>query len=126
MQAAAYAFLSIRRITIVRASKRVILMLALLLSACATARVGRDFDLSAFDSRVQQGVTTQAEVRAWLGMPTGIGTSVDTSGQRYEEWTFYYGEGRFPDMTDARLKILQIKFDQRGVVRAYNWSGERK
>jgi outer membrane protein assembly factor BamE (lipoprotein component of BamABCDE complex) len=104
----------------------VALMPALLLSACATARMGRDFDLSAFDSKVQQGVTTQAEVRAWLGEPTGIGTSVDTGGQRYEEWTFYYGEGRFPDMTDARLKILQIKFDQRGVVRAYNWSGERK
>jgi hypothetical protein len=29
-------------------------------------------------------------------------------------------------MADAHLKVLQIKFDQRGVVRAYNWSGERK
>jgi len=104
----------------------ILMTLLLSLSACATARGGRDFDLSAFDSRVQQGVTTQAEVRAWLGMPTGIGTSVDTSGQRHEEWTFYYGEGRFPNMTDARLKILQIKFDQRGVVRAYNWSAEGK
>jgi len=26
----------------------------------------------------------------------------------------------------ARVSILQIKFDPRGVIRAYNWSGERR
>jgi hypothetical protein len=31
-----------------------------------------------------------------------------------------------PKMSDAQLKLLQIKFDQKGVLRAYNWSGERQ
>ena len=29
-------------------------------------------------------------------------------------------------MTEARFGLLQVKFDDRGVVRAYNWSGEAK
>jgi outer membrane protein assembly factor BamE (lipoprotein component of BamABCDE complex) len=97
----------------------------LLLPACST-QIGRDFDLSAFDSSVRRGTTTQADVRGWLGEPGGVGMSVDSAGERFEEWSYYYAEGRFPSMSDARLKTLQIKFDQRGVVRAYNWSGERK
>jgi len=28
-------------------------------------------------------------------------------------------------MADARFDVLQVKFDERGVVRAYNWSGKR-
>jgi hypothetical protein len=27
---------------------------------------------------------------------------------------------------DARLKFLEIKFDRQHVVRAYNWSGDKK
>lgn len=105
-------------------STTVLIPALLLLSACATVRVGREFDLSTFEAGVRPGVTTQADVRGWLGTPAGIGTSVETSGERYQQWTYYRGEGRFPDASDARLKILQIKFDSRGVVRAYNWSGE--
>jgi outer membrane protein assembly factor BamE (lipoprotein component of BamABCDE complex) len=107
-------------------SAKVVIPMLLLLSACSTFEVGQDFDLSAFDARVRRGITTQADVRGWLGAPTGVGVSVDSSGDRYEEWSYYHGEGRFSKMADARLKILQVKFDQRGVVRAYNWSGERK
>ena len=65
-------------------------------------------------------------MRGWLGAPTGVGVTVESSGERYQEWTYYHGEGRFPGMADARMKVLQIKFDQRGVVRAYNWTGEGK
>ena len=101
-----------------------IALLAAMLGACSTVQVGRDFELSAFESKVQRGVTTQAQVRSWLGAPRGTGFVVDTNGERYEEWTYYHGEGQLPDMTDARLKILQIKFDRQGVVRGYNWSGE--
>lgn len=86
---------------------KLVIPLLLLLSACTTVRVGREFDLAAFDSKVQRGVTTQSEVRGWLGAPNGTGVSVDTGG------------------ADSRVKLLQIKFDQRGVVRGYNWSGER-
>ena len=98
----------------------------LLLSACASVEVGRPFDLAGFESNVQRGVTTQGEVRAWLGAPAGVGMSVESTGERLEQWTYYHGEGRFPSMADARFKMLQIKFGQRGVVHAYNWSGERR
>lgn len=98
----------------------------LLLSACASVEVGRAFELSVFDAKARRGVTTQAEVRAWIGAPAGVGVAVESSGERYEQWTYYHGEARFPGMADARVKILQIKFDQRGVVHAYNWSGERR
>jgi len=101
------------------------LLPALLLSACSTVQVGRDFDVSAFTANVKQGATTQAEVRRWMGAPSGVGVSVDTSGQRYDEWIYYYGEGSVYRSGDAKLKILQIKFDRDGVVRGYNWSGER-
>ena len=97
--------------------------LLLLVSACTTVRVGRDFDAAAFDGKVQRGVTTQAEVRTWLGEPAGIGVSVDTSGERYAEWNYYYGTVRIPGSAESRVKVLQIKFDQRGLVRGYNWSG---
>jgi hypothetical protein len=100
--------------------------LVFVLSACSTVHFGQDFDLLTFESRVQRGVTTKTDVTAWLGPPSSTGQSVETSGERYEEWTYYQGEGRLPSMADARLKILQIKFDQEGVVRGYNWSGERR
>ena len=108
-----------------RQAKAVAPML-LLLCACATVQMGQYFDLAAFGAKVQRGTTTQAEVRAWLGAPSGVGVSVESNGDRYEQWTYYHGEGHLPSMADARLKILQIKFDQAGVVRAYDWSGERK
>lgn len=100
--------------------------LAALLGACSTVQVGRDFDLRVFESKVQRGVTTQAQVRGWLGAPAGVGVVVETGGERFDEWSYYYGEGQLPNMPDARLKILQIKFDQAGIVRGYNWSGEGK
>jgi hypothetical protein len=108
-----------------RAAKAVAPVL-FLLCACSTVRIGQDFDLAAFGSRVQRGTTTQADVRTWLGAPTGVGVCVEINGDRYEQWTYYQGEGHLPSMADARLKVLQIKFDQAGVVRAYNWSGEQK
>ena len=105
---------------------KLVLPMLLMVSACASVQIGRDFDLAAFESRVQRGVSTQAEVRGWLGAPTAVGMAVESSGERYEEWAYYYGSGQLPSMSDARVKILQIKFDQRGLVRAYNWSGEPK
>lgn len=99
------------------------LLSVVLLAACSTVRVGSEFDLRTFESKVQRGTTTQVQVRGWLGAPTGTGIHVDTAGERYDEWTYYYGEGRLPDMVNAEFKMLQIKFDKNGVVRAYNWSG---
>lgn len=105
---------------------KLILPLLLLLSACSTVQLGRDFDLSTFQTRVQRGVTTRDEVRAWLGAPKGVGTDVEVSGDRYEEWTYYSGAGELPDMKDAQMKMLQIKFDQGGIVRAYSWTSDKR
>lgn len=102
-----------------------IIVMALGLSACGVARFGRDFDVGTFESRVERGKTTQEQVRGWLGEPVGVGITVDQSGERFHEWTYYYGETRLPNGADAFLKVLQIKFDRAGVVRAYNWSGEK-
>jgi hypothetical protein len=109
-----------------RPARLLLPMLLLAISACASVQIGRDFDLAAFESRVQRGVTTQTDVRAWLGAPSSVGVAVESSGGRYEEWAYYHGAGNLPDMGNARVKILQIKFDQRGLVQAYNWSGEPK
>ena len=103
-----------------------LLVTALLAAAgCTTLRFGAPFDLERFKNEVRKDVTTQAEVESWLGPPAGVGHAVDSSGRRFVEWTYYYGGGTLPRLQDASLKVLQIKFDQQGIVRAYNWSQNR-
>jgi len=97
-------------------------MVALLLASCGTVQVGRDFDMRAFETKVERGVSTQNQVRTWLGAPTSTGVNVDTGGERFDEWTYYSASGKLPDMAGAKVKILQIKFDQHGIVRGYYWS----
>ena len=92
------------------------------LSACTAVKAGRDFDVGVFAARVEQGVTTQAMVKSWLGEPTSTGISLATNNERFDEWSYYFAEGKLNDMSSARIKILQIKFDQQGKVRGYNWS----
>jgi hypothetical protein len=96
---------------------------AALVCACASVEIGSAFDLRAFETGVQRGVTTRAQVQAWLGAPVSKGVAVEASGQRFEEWIYYHGEGRMPRLSGAKLKTLQIRFDADGIVRAYNWSG---
>lgn len=99
-----------------------LVMLLLVLSACATVDLGHEFDLKTFEARVQHGVTTRDQVRDWLGDPKSTGVSVDTSGTHFEQWTYLHGKGRLPGMKDARFKILQIKFDREGRVQGYEFS----
>lgn len=94
-----------------------------LLAGCSTVSVGNQFELKAFTSKVQRGTTTQAQVRGWLGAPTGSGEVIDVNGERFEEWSYYFASGRLPNMPDLEIRILQIKFDKHGIVRGYNWSG---
>lgn len=101
-------------------------LLAFLLSACGSFQVGGNFDLAAFQSRVRRGETTQAEVQRMLGAPDGTGVSVETGGERYTQWTYYDGSGNLSGPSNARVKMLQIKFDPAGVVRAYNWSADSR
>jgi outer membrane protein assembly factor BamE (lipoprotein component of BamABCDE complex) len=104
----------------------VILFAVFLLSACGTVKVGRDFDVGVFAAKLEQGVTTQEQVRSWMGEPTSVGVSLATDGTRFDEWDYYYAEGELPDMSTAKVKILQIKFDKQGKVRSYNWSASKQ
>jgi outer membrane protein assembly factor BamE (lipoprotein component of BamABCDE complex) len=98
--------------------------LAVVLSGCATGwfHVGSDFDLNAFTSHVERGVTTRDQVRSWLGAPPSTGVDVDTSGERFDEWTYYFAEGRLASLSDTTLKSLQIKFDSKGIVQGWELS----
>lgn len=96
--------------------------IALLLAACSTVQVGQDFDLHTFETKVERGVTTQSQVRIWLGAPMASGVNVDAVGEHFDEWTYYAASGKLSDMSGASMKILQIKFDKQGVVSSYNWS----
>jgi hypothetical protein len=93
--------------------------LARLLPACASVEVGKPFDPGLFCAKAQRGVTTQADVSAWLGEAPGIGFAIEPSGETYYEWTYYHAEGHLPRMADARLVVLQVKFDTQGVMRGY-------
>jgi len=96
-----------------------------LLSACGTFQAGRDFDVGVFAAKIEQGTTTQAQVRSWLGEPAGVGVSVEPDGERLDQWNYYYAEGQMQDMSTAKMKLLQIKFDKQGKVRSYNWSASK-
>lgn len=102
-----------------------VLLSIFLLSACASVKVGRDFDVGVFAAKIEQGVTTQGTVRTWLGEPTAVGVSLALDGERFDEWTYYFAEGELSDMSRSKLKILQVKFDKQGKVRGYNWSASK-
>jgi len=92
------------------------------IGGCATGwfHVGSDFDLTAFTTHVERGTTTRDQVRGWLGAPAATGVDVETSGQRYDEWTYYFAEGRMANLSGTSLKTLQVKFDSNGVVQGWN------
>ena len=101
-------------------------ILIAMLSACGSFQIGGNFDLAAFEAKVERGKSTQADVQRWLGNPDSRGVSVETDGGRYTQWTYYYGTGNLSGPTNARVKLLQVKFDRAGLVRAYNWSGQAR
>lgn len=102
----------------------ILLAFSVSLAGCATTafHVGHDFDPGIFSANVVRGKTTQEEVRTWLGTPTSTGIRVDPDGTRYNEWTYYMADGELSELSSTRLKTLEIKFDQQGVVRGYAWS----
>jgi outer membrane protein assembly factor BamE (lipoprotein component of BamABCDE complex) len=106
----------------VRARAFAVGAVALLLTACSTVQLGHDFDINAFESRVQRGVTMREQVRDWLGAPTNTGIAVDAKGNRDEEWTYYFARGRLPGVANAKYKSLQVRFDSHGRVVSYTWS----
>lgn len=103
-----------------------VLLTSLLLGACSSMQLqaGRDFDPSAVSARLERGVSDKAQVQSWLGAPAGTGVAVESNGERFDEWTYYYASGRLDSSARNHLKFLQIKFDAQGIVRAYNWSSD--
>jgi hypothetical protein len=97
---------------------------AALIAGCATLKVGRDFDYNAFESRVQLGTTTAADVMNWLGAPAGKGVEVGTDRTRLDVWNYYYGTGKLPSGSNTSFKLLQVKIDEQGKVAAYVWTGD--
>jgi outer membrane protein assembly factor BamE (lipoprotein component of BamABCDE complex) len=104
----------------------IVFLSILLLSACGTVKLGRDFDVGVFTTKIEQGATTQAQVKSWLGEPTSVGVSVAADTEPTDEWSYYFAEGELSDMSKAKIKILQIKFNKEGKVRSYNWSASKQ
>ncbi len=99
------------------------LALWIVLTACATTvEIGKEFDPARFDAAARLGVTTQADVRALLGDPVSTGVVVNENGERFTRWVYYFGKGTAPGLRDAKFSMLEIRFDKREVVQAYNWS----
>lgn len=96
----------------------------LLLSGCASFQLGSDFNLTQFASSVEHGVTTKEEIKQWLGNPQSTGVVVDREGEKLTRWLYYFSKGNMSDMSNTRMKTLEVQFDQSGVVRAYDWIGE--
>jgi len=94
----------------------------LLLSACASVQFGHDFDIKTFETNVKHNASTKSEVKAWLGAPSSRGFAVESDGTRAEKWGYFYGNGKLPKLDNASLKILEVEFNQQGVVTRYNWS----
>lgn len=94
------------------------------LLSCSTTsfEAGRDYDVDAFATKVVRGTTTKDQVRSWLGDPKGTGVSVETTGERYEEWTYYFARGALTNLASTSLKTLRIKFDQQGLVQGFDYS----
>ena len=64
----------------------------LLLGGCTTVQFGRDFDIGGFDADVRIGETDRT------------------------------GDGKLGNLSAARFKLLQVRFDASGKVKTYNWS----
>ncbi len=99
-----------------------IILFAGAVSACSGVQFGKEFDSTRFETSVQIGVTTGANVRTWLGDPVSTGIIVNENGERFTRWIYYFGKGRLPSLRNSELKMLEIRFDHNQVVRAYNWS----
>lgn len=98
------------------------LLMVIFLAGCSVLKVGHDFDMKTFEGMVRVGETSKAQVLAKMGLPKSEGVSVNNKGERLVEWTYFHAVGKLSGMDDAKLKILQIRFDQYDIVRSYNWT----
>jgi len=102
-----------------------ILISFITLISCSTVHIGQDFKLHTFTSHAELGKTKKEQVLNWLGKPMSTGISQKADGERLDEWNYFYGTGQLPSMEDAKIKTLQIRFDNSGTLRSYNWTGNK-
>ncbi len=100
------------------------LILLLTLSACASIEFGHDFDPRKFESWVEREITTQQQVKEFLGTPVATGAVVEHDGTHYTRWLYYYGKGKIHKLKNANFKTLEIEFNTNKQVVSYNWSAE--
>ena len=103
-----------------------LVLIAVTIASCGGVQVqfGRDINLEAFKNQIQRGVTVRHDIELWLGVPQGVGLAIEADGTIFREWTYYYGNGNLSKMENAHFKLLQIKFDDQGIVRAYRFSDQ--
>ena len=102
------------------------LFMILLMTGCGSIQIGRNFDVKAFENIAKVGENTKAQVREVLGAPKSSGISINRDGERLVEWVYFYATGKMSAMNDAGLKILQVRFQENGKLRSYNWSDSDK
>jgi hypothetical protein len=90
-----------------------LLVLGLLLGACASVlSTGRDFPSPTRDT-LRNGTTTRADLTRLFGEPTQVGVrDGDTT------WTWYYFRKGDPDLS----KQLEVTLTADGVVKSYSFS----
>jgi hypothetical protein len=103
----------------------VMLFFTFQLTGCSSVKVGRDFDVELFNSSAKVNITSMSQVKSWLGEPSSTGISLDKDGELSDEWMYFYGAGTLSDMQKAKLKILQVRFNKKGVLNSYNWSNSK-
>lgn len=106
-------------------NKIILSVIATLLTACGTVQIGQDFDVKSFETVAVVGKTTKSQVRKLMGNPKNTGVAMQADGQRYDEWVYISGSGQLPALKDASFKILEVRFDQSGVLKSYNWSSSK-
>ena len=104
----------------------IFLLLTLQLTGCSSVQVGQDFDVQLFNTKVKANTTTKSQVKSWLGEPSSTGISLDKDGELSTEWMYFYGAGTLSNMNNAKLKILQIRFNKNGIINSYNWSNSKR
>lgn len=102
-----------------------ILLSIVTLVSCSTIQVGQNFKLQIFTQHAETGKTKKADVMKWLGKPMSTGVALKENGERLIEWDYFYATGNLPSMKNAKLKTLQVRFDNKGILRSYNWTGTK-
>ncbi|MDX1694499.1 MAG: outer membrane protein assembly factor BamE [Ketobacteraceae bacterium] len=94
--------------------KKWLMAVLVMLATAGCANVGKEFPTDQVDT-ITIGKTTIDQVRATFGEPWRVGRE---NGQK--TWT--YGKYKYSLFSDTQTTDLVIRFDDKGVVQAYNYN----